>query len=179
MAHDQSIKDEFGNINPDVRVPPLIKALSLLVEMEEEEESLNETQDSKVNEANVAAANSTLIKAEEPSAEVDIANAQEINEKHSEQAEQAPNTTNSNSTEHTERTDAARGDEKKEEKIPHSNRATPDIKIRSGEATPKKLITKTKINVPAAWTPANKRAQAALIYLYFRHVRNARFLKIL
>lgn len=157
MAHDQSIKDEFGNINPDVRVPPLIKALSLLVEMEEEEEILTETQDSNVNESATA---STLNKDGEPSSELDAADAQETNG----QADQAQTDA-----------DSAKGDEKKEEQIPHSNRETPDLKIRSGEATPKKVITKTKINVPAAWTPANKRAHAALIYLYFRHVRNACF----
>lgn len=38
---------------------------------------------------------------------------------------------------------------------------------------------KVKINVPAAWTPANKRAHAALIYLYFRHVRKVLIKKFL
>lgn len=30
---------------------------------------------------------------------------------------------------------------------------------------------KTKVIVPGAWTPSNKRAHAAMIYLYFRNVR--------
>lgn len=47
-----------------------------------------------------------------------------------------------------------------------------DSKRNSSENPKTRKKLKTKVIVPAAWTPANKRAQAALIYLYFRHVRH-------
>lgn len=140
MAHSQPIKDEFGNVNPDVRVPPLIKSLSLMVEIEEDEEILNDT--------------------------IGFDAAAEINLKEKEEH---------TGSEKGEQSEQVKEQEKKRAQTPPSNRETPDLKIRSGEATPKQIVAKTKINIPAAWTPSNKRAQAALIYLYFRHVRNIVF----
>lgn len=55
--------------------------------------------------------------------------------------------------------------DKKDDVNTSSNRTTPESQMKR-----KKL--KTRVRVPGAWTPANKRAQAAMIYLYFRHVTN-------
>lgn len=153
IAHDQPIKDEFGVINPDLKVPPMLKSLSLLVDEEPESEEV---------ENNAMNTSSTT---EEGALE-------------SARAEEQGGSVVKNSVETTPDENVSKpvdGDrpEVNLDKPAEVKTELPKV-TESGPVTLKsvalKISNKVKVYYPAAWTPANKRANASLIYLYFRTV---------
>lgn len=155
IAHDQPIKDEFGTINPDVRSPSLLKSLSLMIKADDDVEETNEAINPKVSEPEDVSENvdHTDENAGHELATNDEASAnEEPPASPDENGEPQPN-------------GGVEGEKKENEEIvlPSDDSANTDESVK----TPRQM----KIKVPAVWTPSNKRAHAALIYLYFRHVR--------
>lgn len=167
MVHLVWNEDETTNGNSS-----LLKSLSVVIEMEEnDDDTLNEECDDVEKEIPVDES-----KVEQKTGENEKEkNAEDDAESNKNAAEINDANTNDNPIENEPNSEMAseNSDEKvsKIEETKSSARTTPIALV--------KTKNQIKVKIPPIWTPSEKRANAALIYLYFRPVSRCFVTKIL
>lgn len=177
MTSQQPIFDEEGNEDPEVRMPAILRAKSMIITDEEFQQC---EQQSITNIPTVEPEEN----GEDPTAEVElITGGVETNDDHQEHDASASAEVAAEPS--TEVEPATIDDEEKKEEIEDNADAEANIDIESEVEKPNVIqssvestkpvvsaeqIDGHKVKLPAVWTPRNARGHACFIYHFFRHV---------